>query len=246
MIIRVEKNERRSFTIVENVTIDDNRLTWEALGMLVWFLRKPNGWEIQLTNLVNTERAGKDKILRILSELEEAGYVTRDRVRLENGTLCTRTSIRETNDHGGKPAVDDGKTAVHGGLATVAKPALDNPPLLSTKRVSTKEVNNTYTFEFETFYAHYPRHEGKPMAFRAWKKKNLKPEDVPMLLVDVAKRYEFTEKQFIPHPATYLNNEKWHDEIVPHLNLSTQEARDRELMIQRDRELTLVYGEQDA
>jgi hypothetical protein len=88
-----------------------------------------------------------------------------------------------------------------------------------------KKEEHTYLDDggFAEFYTNYPRHEGRVAAFRAWRAKELTKADAARLVADVAKRYEFTEKQFIPHPATYLNQERWNDEIVPRVLTREQE-----------------------
>lgn len=133
-IIRVERQERRSFTIIENQAITDDNLSWEALGLLVWLLSKPDGWTVKRDGVVGTRRCGKDKVDRMLDELEQAGYLTREKVRAPNGTYYIESVVRERPSQSGKPAVDSGKSASHSGLTGAV-----NPPLLKTELVRTKE-----------------------------------------------------------------------------------------------------------
>ena len=79
---------------------------------------------------------------------------------------------------------------------------------------------------FEEFYAAYPRKEGKGQAAKAWRVAVKKAE--PDLVMAGLKRrlpsWDATEKRFIPLPASWLNGERWDDEIV-HTSEPTRAAR---------------------
>jgi len=66
---------------------------------------------------------------------------------------------------------------------------------------------------FDVFWSKFPRHEGKKAARRVFSK--LKPEDKLLAIKDCESRYIGIEKQYIPHPATYLNGERWEDDPIP-------------------------------
>lgn len=71
---------------------------------------------------------------------------------------------------------------------------------------------------FDMFWKQYPRKQAKPAALRAWKKIRLTPMLFSKIL-DSLERYKKTEGwlknkgQFIPMPATWLNQERYNDEI---------------------------------
>lgn len=69
---------------------------------------------------------------------------------------------------------------------------------------------------FNRFWQAFPRKVAKPVAIRVWMK--LKPDDVMTdLLIAAIDRARATEQwcrddgQFIPHPATWLNQRRWED-----------------------------------
>lgn len=71
---------------------------------------------------------------------------------------------------------------------------------------------------FETFWELYPRRVAKGQARRAWAR--LRPNaELRGRIYDGVRRSaaywndQGTEKQFIPHPATWLNAERWEDEL---------------------------------
>lgn len=71
--------------------------------------------------------------------------------------------------------------------------------------------------DFIEFYDVYPRHVGKQAAARAFKKAAKKVS--PSVIITAAERLaadpNLPEKQFIPHPATWLNQGRWEDEPLP-------------------------------
>jgi hypothetical protein len=70
---------------VSNAVAQDSRLTFEARGVMLYLLSKPNNWHIQKEDLMREGYAGKDRILRILDELEQHRYInwSGDRRRLQ-------------------------------------------------------------------------------------------------------------------------------------------------------------------
>lgn len=69
--------------------------------------------------------------------------------------------------------------------------------------------------EFEDFWTIYPRREGKGAAKKAWAKavKILPASELLPIVRSYSVRVHGTEKRFIPFPATWLNQERWADEV---------------------------------
>jgi len=71
---------------------------------------------------------------------------------------------------------------------------------------------------FDRFYAAYPRKRGKAEAQKAWTRR-VKPEEVEAIIarVELNKLGEWRRKdrEYIPHPASWLNGRRWEDEIDP-------------------------------
>jgi hypothetical protein len=81
-----------------------------------------------------------------------------------------------------------------------------------------KDNNNTYEQMFDEFYSLYPKKKGKVAALRAYQK--LKPsDDLHAKILDAVEKNKDTESwiknggQFIPYPATFINQKRWEDEI---------------------------------
>jgi hypothetical protein len=68
-----------------------------------------------------------------------------------------------------------------------------------------------YSDDFETFWTQYPDKTGKGKAYESWCKKRPPLMDVLNALIWQKKSKKWIEG-FIPLPATYLNQRRWHDE----------------------------------
>lgn len=70
---------------------------------------------------------------------------------------------------------------------------------------------------FDQFWEWYPRKVGKEAAKKAWDKARTKTDQQNIL--DGIERYRLDPnlpaKEFIPHPATWLNEGRWDDEPLP-------------------------------
>jgi hypothetical protein len=89
----------------------------------------------------------------------------------------------------------------------VQKPEKINPLV----RLSSNEE------EFQTFYAAYPKHVGRKEALKAWTK--LQPDkDLLATMLKSINTWRLSEQwtknggQYIPQPATWLNQARWEDE----------------------------------
>jgi hypothetical protein len=65
---------------------------------------------------------------------------------------------------------------------------------------------------FETFWNSYPRKEGKGKAWESWRKNNPPLEQVLKTLEKYERSEQWKDSQFIPMPATWLNQWRWEDE----------------------------------
>jgi len=72
--------------------------------------------------------------------------------------------------------------------------------------------------DFESFWAVYPRHVGKQDARRSWDTavKHAKPKVILAAATRFANDPNLPlDKNFIPHPSTWLNQGRWEDEPLP-------------------------------
>lgn len=80
---------------------------------------------------------------------------------------------------------------------------------------SPRKVRNGEPEGFAEWYAIYPRHEKRPAAARAFTKALPKVGSVERL-IELTNAFRFSPNpQYIPHPASWLNDERWTDTPLP-------------------------------
>lgn len=83
------------------------------------------------------------------------------------------------------------------------------------KRID-KSSNIDHQKTFETFWKTYPRKIAKVKAKDMWKRKNLGAiVDKIVAFVEQAKKTDqWSQTQYIPHPTTFLNQQRWEDDLA--------------------------------
>ena len=79
-----------------------------------------------------------------------------------------------------------------------------------------KETHISSDVDFDTFWKAYPKHVGKKEAKRRFLKLNKALLQVMLQAIDKQKQTDQWRKnngQFVPNPATWLNQERWEDEV---------------------------------
>jgi hypothetical protein len=78
------------------------------------------------------------------------------------------------------------------------------------KKIPKKRDRSAGSAEFENFWSVYPRKINRAVALKAFEKATRKTE--ADLIITAVRGYKFADdEQFIPHPATWLNQERWID-----------------------------------
>lgn len=139
-------------TQIPNATVQNERLSWAARGLLAYMLSLPVDWRLNETDLVGRSPMGRDHLRSTLRELEGAGYLHRSRLRDRTGRVVQsiwrvwdlpQTDLPPTEN----PSV--GKTRSSTGVSpqtenpSVAEPPTENPsvakPLSTTDSVSARQ-----------------------------------------------------------------------------------------------------------
>lgn len=192
-----------NYTIISNTVLCDKRLTWTARGVLLYLLSKPADWQISVQNLINETKdsdqpLGRDGVYKAMSHLIKAGYMRKVPMRGEDGTF---SSFQYQVTDRSYPLTD---------LPDTAQPDTANPTQQRTDLLQSTELNKS-TSDFSDFWTQYPRKIAKPKAEKAYARavKKTPPGEILSGLM-VWKMY-WDNPQFIPHPATWLNDERWND-----------------------------------
>ena len=115
-VFRIEKT--RDYTVMSNHHLRDKSLSLKAKGLLSLMLSLPEEWDYTTKGLARICKDGVDSICAGVRELEEHGYVIRQRVRNPNGQLgaIEYTILEQPRPPEPKPQKPERE-----------KPVLDNP-----------------------------------------------------------------------------------------------------------------------
>lgn len=234
--------KQNNFSIVSNAIIRDTNLSLKARGLFILMLSLPDRWEFSVRGLSKIAGEGLGAIRSGLHELEEQGYLLRQRKRNAEGKLgdMEYTLYEEPQKPKQEMPIEE--------LSAVAEPMQENPTQAKSTQIN-KEYNKLQTKErterensareqttfpaqvnkvlnaaeadlqkryFTEFWNDYPRHVNKPLAMIAWR--NL-PVDTVLYskILDAVERYKNTrqwqDKSYIPYPASFLQDERWEDDI---------------------------------
>lgn len=97
------------------------------------------------------------------------------------------------------------------------------------------KIQEKNTSIFSIFWKAYPRKVSKGAAEKMWKRIKNADEILPQMLrtLEVQKKSEqWRNREFIPHPATWLNRKQWLDELqvgVPTVNQDRWAEKKKEM-----------------
>ena len=86
-VVRIP-NKKKNYSQVSNEVLNDKNLSYEALGLLVHLLGKPNNWKVIVPALIREGKNGETQIYRLLLDLQIAGHLVCEPCRTERGRLC--------------------------------------------------------------------------------------------------------------------------------------------------------------
>jgi len=136
--IRVHKNQ--NYSVISNVGVRDDRLSWKARGILVYLLSLPEDWKIYESEVAEHAPDGRTSFRSGMKELQKYGYLTKERVNSAGGKFEYVHTIREEPcagfPHTVNPSTDK---------PNAVQPNTDNETLLSTDELSTDELSTDRT-----------------------------------------------------------------------------------------------------
>ena len=135
-----------------------------------------------------------------LQALEDAGHVSRKHRFRDDGSATSSEYIL----HG---VVQN----LQGGGAKSAGGVVQNLPTINPVSINPVTLTNT----FDAAWSAYPRKIGKAAARKAWEKatEKVSPDVLSDKLAEYVDSLAGTDPRYTPHLSTWLNGERWQDEI---------------------------------
>lgn len=207
----------KNFSIIDNRVLQIKELSLQAKGLYVIMISLPNDWNFSIKGLATLSANKETATNSVVKELEKFGLLKRNKYQNEKGFFDMEYIIYDysTKDNPNK-----------------LNPRLENPRLenpiqennqiykeLNNKELNNKELNNItenkFSELFDEFWKEYPkRRTDKQKCKKKFLKFDLNLQK--KIIEDVKNRKENDEKWikgFVPMTSTYLNNQKWEDDI---------------------------------
>lgn len=125
-----------NFTTIRNGMLRDTRIGLKAKGLLALMLSFPPDWTYRQSHIQSLSTDGRDAVRTGIRELEAAGYITRERVRNDDGTLADT-----------EYAVSDEVTTCDG-LSNVGKSNVGKPDTTKTYLTKTEFTKMGEEYQF--------------------------------------------------------------------------------------------------
>jgi hypothetical protein len=222
--------ESSNFTVLPNEVLQGLH-NWEALGFWTYLSSLPHGWIFYKKQLQEHGKIGIHKLEKLLKILVQNNLVSVVQTRNAQG-LFAHFSLNVLNGSNNRinditkkfaPLGKNGSTDIRATdirgykynkiqKKEKAKKKEKEKSICATESVA--RVDNSI---FDKFWQEYPVKKNKARSHIIWARKQLDAH-VDKIITDVVLRTisdpSWQDKQYIPHPSTYLQGERWEDEII--------------------------------
>ena len=222
-IIRAARKER-GFAIIDNSVLQDNRLSMRGLGLLVRLLSRPDNWETNSYSLSREFDCGREQIRTVLRELHELGYMRLSKYQNEKGQWMSQWFVFEEPEKQQQELIPEDNSPEPGNRVLGRPDAITKTeykePIPTIKQQNPRaSLADGGGENFDAFWSAYPKKAGKDAAKKAFAKRKFDEQAFAKVMsaLNEQKASEQWQKdggQFIPHPATWLNQGRFDDELM--------------------------------
>jgi len=234
----VVTQDETGFTMLKNHVLQ-NFCDVEALGLWVYLASLPPNWTFYKQQIAAHFKIGRERLNRILKTLCDHKLITIENKRDTHGRFV-HMSLHVCSMNGFQinaqplqpaPALNEQPNcapSTENPSTANQSPETDSYKDIGKKKEDKKkeDINNisatdvTHESEpcaFNEFWNIYPVKKNKIRAKKIWDKKKLNKIAV-LICNDVSNRQvndsAWADEQYIPHPSTYLQNERWNDTVT--------------------------------
>lgn len=133
--------------MLDKTFLNDSKMSWRAKGLLAYMLSKPDDWFFYMDELERQASDGIASLRSAFKELQDKGYVKKERKQDEHGKFVWETTVYELpsieKPYMDKPSMESPsmEKPSTGEPSTVNRTLLNND-LLSNDLLNNKELNN--------------------------------------------------------------------------------------------------------
>lgn len=188
--MKIKKVYQKRFTTVDNIVLNDTNLSWKAKGLFVYLWSQADEWDFYETEVV---KHSTDKIASLksgLKELEQQGYLKRQRKRDDKGHLKGNEWILSDNPMLENPMLEN---------LMLDNPMLENRTLTNTNNNNTnynnKLTTTTGTTEIGSIYEFWESNVGSlspylieeiQAIYEDWEKVSKQPKEMILESIKMA------------------------------------------------------------
>lgn len=218
MIMRTEKN--KNYTVMGNYHLRDKELSLKAKGLLSIMLSLPDGWNFSTQGLTTLSSDGETAIRSTLKELEQKGYLKRNKVRI-NGKIVDWEYVVYEQKH---PCVPVDESPVDENVH------VNNRTQLNTKEINTKKLNTSQQTDSSASDAPIPAESVR--------------KEKPKSLWDISREITGNDPFTFPYQPTSDSEEKSAAGIVKKKPLvkNLTDKTNKEISLERAALLGKLYG----
>jgi len=206
--------EDLGFTQLLNETINAIQDA-EALGVYCYLASKPEEWEISKQQLRNNFNMGVNKIDAIFTKLRSFGLIEMIPVKDEQGKIILWDYYLKA------------RITIPMETTPMESMAMENTPPINKEYINKDIINNniyiepkkknSYSEQFESFWAQSNKRGEKVKAYAAWKANKL--DNKLDLMIDLLKnnyslKFGDRELKYLPHISTWINYRPWEEGSV--------------------------------
>ena len=163
-MFHIERDGHHSnYTCISNAVLRDERLSFEVMAFMVKILSLPDDWSFSVKGIAKVCKVGERTVYRYFKELEECGYLRKERIKDERGCFVDTSyffaenplAINDISEQ--KPLAKNDNTerpcdiSAHTEQIRITEPSEppakseqtdDSPPAISPQVVSDTQINN--------------------------------------------------------------------------------------------------------
>ncbi len=223
-IIRIPKNSKNPFFMMDNNTINNSKLSLQATAVLTYLISKPDNWHVRILDIVSHFTNGECSVRSAMKELVAAGYIVHKRVYRKNGKMLRYDYIVHENPFISNPNINklhkDSPKPLHDFKQVVNRKHTNTDIKDNTDKknvaYTTKEVNTNSSVDVPI------SNKYKDSLIKLFKKLNIIDHETLFRLFSFKDLQKYTSwiskcNTTIKNPTGYLIaaiKGKWHDEAT--------------------------------
>ncbi len=115
-MFHIERDGHHSnYTCISNAVLRDERLSFEVMAFMVKILSLPDDWSFSVKGIAKICKVGERTVYRYFKELEECGYLRKERIKDERGCFVDTSYFFTENPVGSSVFAQQNAAIAYGG-----------------------------------------------------------------------------------------------------------------------------------